>query len=146
MAQTATQSFENHARIVPPFHMGVFGVFTLNLGWSIYRLVRTPGADALVAMLVAGALIVLAFYTRRFALTVQDRVIRLEMQLRLRGLLPPDLQSRIPNLTHGQLIAMRFASDEELPDLCRTVLRDNVTRGSDIKKMIKNWKADHLRA
>jgi hypothetical protein len=73
-------------------------------------------------------------------------VIRLEMQLRLRGLLPPELQSRIPELTRRQLIALRFASDEELPDLCRAVLKDNITEGKAIKKMIKNWNADHLRA
>ena len=146
MAQTAPQSVENHARIVPAYHIGATGIFVVNLLWSVYRIVRVPSIDSLIGLLLAIAFLLLLFYARTFALTVQDRVIRLEMQLRLRGLLPPDLQSRIPDLSHRQLIALRFAGDEELPDLCRAVLKDNITQGKDIKRMIKNWKADHLRA
>jgi hypothetical protein len=146
MAQTVPQTLENHARIIPAFHMAVFGIFAVNLLWSIYRLVRLPSIDALVALLLAVAFILLAVFARVFALTVQDRVIRLEMQLRLKGLLPPDLQSRIPEFSHRQLVALRFADDAELPELCRAVLRDNITEGKAIKKMIKTWKADYLRA
>jgi hypothetical protein len=73
-------------------------------------------------------------------------VIRLEMQLRLRQLLPADLQSRIDDLTPKQLVALRFASDEELPALCRTVMNDKVVDQKSIKKMIKQWRPDHLRA
>jgi hypothetical protein len=146
MAQTQPQSFENHTRIVPAYHMVTLGIFVVNLLWSIYRIVRAPGVDTLVTLLLAFAFILLFFYARTFALTVQDRVIRLEMQLRLKGLLPPDLQGRIPEFTPRQLVALRFAGDEELPDLCRTVLRDNIREGKAIKKMIKNWRADYLRA
>ena len=145
MAETDPQSFDNHTQIVP-MYLAVLGIFALNIIWSLYRLVRVPSIDTLLALLMAVAFVLLGLYARRFALTVQDRVIRLEMQLRLRSLLPPDLQSRIPELTRRQLIALRFASDEELPDLCRAVLRDNITQGKAIKKMIKNWNADHLRA
>jgi uncharacterized protein DUF6526 len=146
MAQTQPQSFENHTRLVPPFHMVALPIFLVNLLWAIYRMFRVPGVDSLVALLLAVAFILLSLYARFFALTVQDRVIRLEMQLRLKGLLPPDLQARIPELTPRQFVALRFASDEELPELCRTVLRDNITEARTIKKMIKSWKADHLRA
>jgi hypothetical protein len=146
MADIQPQSFENHARIVPAFHMATLGILVVNLLWSLYRMIRMPGVESLVALLLAVAFILLAVYARVFALTVQDRVIRLEMQLRLRGLLPPDLQGRISEFTPRQLVALRFASDEELPDLCRTVLRDNIKEGKTIKKMIKNWKADYLRA
>jgi hypothetical protein len=146
MAQTPSQSFENHARVIPAFHMAVFGILALNLVWSVYRLIRIPGMESLIALLLAIAFVLMAFYTRIFPLTVQDRVIRLEMQLRLKGLLPPDLQSRIPELSHRQLVALRFASDEELPELCRTVLNDNITDTKTIKKMIKSWRPDHLRA
>ena len=90
--------------------------------------------------------LLLFFYARVFATTVQDRVIRLEMQLRLRQLLPADLQSCVDDLTHRQLIALRFASDGELPDLCRRVVNDKITDQKTIKKMIKNWRPDHLRA
>jgi hypothetical protein len=146
MAQAPPQSFENHARIIPAYHMAVFGILALNLVWCVYRLVRFPGAESVMALLLAVAFVLLAFYARIFALTVQDRVIRLEMQLRLKRLLPPDLQSRIPEFTHRQLVAMRFASDEELPDLCRAVLKDNMTDTKAIKKMIKSWRPDYLRA
>ena len=146
MAQTTAQSFENHARFVPAFHFAVFGIFALNLLWSIYRILQSPGIESFLLLLLAVAYLLLAFYARVFPLAVQDRVIRLEMQLRLRGLLPPDLQGRIPDLTPRQLVALRFASDEELPELCRTVLKDNLTDGKTIKKMIKKWNADHLRA
>jgi uncharacterized membrane protein YciS (DUF1049 family) len=145
MAETDPQSLDNHRRIIP-IYLAVLGIFALNTIWSLYRLVRVPSIDTLLAVLMAVSFVLLGLYARRFALTVQDRVIRLEMQLRLRGLLPPDLQSRIPELTRRQLIALRFASDEELPDLCRAVLKDNITEGKAIKKMIKNWNADHLRA
>jgi len=146
MAQPVPQSLENHARIIPAYHGGALGIFVVNLLWSIYRVVQVPGVESVISLLLAIAFILLFFYARIFALTVQDRVIRLEMQLRLRGLLPADLQARIPDLTPRQLIAMRFASDEELPDLCRTVVNNNITDGKAIKKMIKTWKADHLRA
>lgn len=63
---------------------------------------------------------------RIFALTVQDRVIRLEMRLRLRELLPAGLQPGIPEFSVSQLVALRFASDAQLPELCATVLERNI--------------------
>jgi len=145
MAQVQPQSFENHTRIVPVY-LVMLGIFVVNLVWAIYGIVRIPGVDSVVALLLAVGFILLSLYARRFALTVQDRVIRLEMQLRLKALLPPDLQARIPEFTARQLVALRFASDEELPELCRAVLTDNITEHTTIKKMIRNWKADYLRA
>ena len=146
MAETAQQSFENHTRIVPAYHMGAFGIFLINLLWSLYRLAKYPSAETVVSLLLAVGFLLLFFYARIFALTVQDRVIRLEMQLRLRQMLPADLQARIAELTPKQLIAMRFASDDELPGLCRAVLNDKTMEQKAIKKMIKNWRPDHLRA
>ena len=146
MAETAQQSFENHARFVPAYHMGAFGIFVINLLWSLYRLAKYPSADTVISLLLAVGFLLLFFYARVFATTVQDRVIRLEMQLRLRHLLPADLQSCVDDLTHRQLIALRFASDGELPDLCRRVVNDKITDQKTIKRMIKNWKPDHLRA
>jgi len=86
------------------------------------------------------------FLARIFALTVQDRVIRLEMRLRLRDLLPADLQPRIPEFTRAQLVALRFAGDRELPALARRVLEERLTDRKAIKAMIVDWQADHLRA
>jgi hypothetical protein len=144
MAQ-GVQTFENHARIIPAFHGGVFFAFVINFLWSAYRLIRVPSADSFVALLVAAALVGLFFYTRIFATTAQDRVIRLEQKLRLERLLPSDLRARIDDFTVKQLIALRFAGDDELPDLCRRVLADKITDQKAIKKSIKRWNPDHLR-
>ena len=97
-------------------------------------------------MVVAVALFTLAFLSRSQALTVQDRVIRLEMRLRLRQILPPELQPRIQDLTHRQLVALRFASDAELPELVREILDGKLTTVKEIKLRVKNWQSDWLRA
>ena len=146
MAQAVPQTYENHTRIVPPYHMGVFGILIINLFWSLYRAVTQLSGDTLVSLLLAVALLILFFYVRVFALTVQNRVIRLEMTLRLQQLLPPDLRGRIGELSVPQLVALRFASDEEMCDLCRTVLDQRLSSQKAIKKMIKRWTPDYLRA
>jgi hypothetical protein len=140
------QNFKNHARFVPAFHFFVAPVFLLNIVWSIVRVVRSFSFGTIVSLLVAIALFLLAFTARIFALTVQDRVIRLEMRLRMQQMLPPDLTPRIPDFTVSQLVALRFASDAELPDLARKVLQENLTERKAIKTMIRDWQPDHLRA
>ena len=145
MAQDKPQTLRNHTRIVPLFHVGVFGILILNLLFGLYHLYRAPGVEAGMPALLAVALLGLAFYARVFALTVQDRVIRLEMQLRLKALLPAAMHSQIALLRPGQLIALRFASDQELPALTRAVLAEGIRDRQVIKKRIKNWQADHLR-
>ena len=146
MADTAPQSFANHTRFVPLFHVGTLGVFALNFIWALYRLIQYPAVGTAMTALLAVAFILGALYARVFALTVQDRVIRLEMRMRMKELLPADLQGRITEFTPRQLVALRFASDAELPGLCRTVLTDKISDQKTIKKMVKEWQADHLRA
>jgi hypothetical protein len=140
------QSFKNHARFVPAFHFFVGPVFLINIVWSVVRVVRSFTFGTIVSLLVAIALFVLAFTARIFALTVQDRVIRLEMRLRMQQTLPPDLIPRIPEFTVSQLVSLRFASDAELPDLARKVLQENLTERKEIKSLVRNWQPDHLRA
>lgn len=140
------QNFKNHAKFVPAFHFFVGPVFLLNIVWSIVRVVRGFSFGTIISLLVAIALFVLALTARIFALTVQDRVIRLEMRLRMQQTLPPDLTPRIPEFTVGQLVALRFASDAELPDLARKVLQENLTERKAIKAMVRNWQPDNLRA
>lgn len=140
------QSFKNHAKFVPAFHFFVAPVFLLNIVWSIVRVVRSFSFGTIISLLVAIALFLLALTARIFALTVQDRVIRLEMRLRMQQTLPPDLTPRIPEFTVGQLVALRFASDAELPDLARKVLQEKLTERKAIKAMVRNWQPDHLRA
>ena len=147
MASQKPQNFQNHTRVVPLYHQFVFAVFVINLGWTIYRLVKDVFSwGSIVNVLVAMALLVVFFYVRIFVLTVQDRLIRLEMRLRLAGLLPADLRPRISEFTVAQLVALRFASDAELPALARKVLDEKLNDRKAIKRLIKDWQADYLRA
>jgi hypothetical protein len=141
-----TQTFENHARFIPLYHVGLFGVLVVNLLWSLYRLVAAFSWTTVLGALMALAFLGLFFFMRIFALTVQDRVIRLEMRLRLEKLLPADLKPRILDLSRDQLVALRFASDEDLPGLVREVLEKDLRDRREIKRRIKSWQADHLRA
>ena len=145
MEKPYNQNFEHHARIVPLYHFVVFGVFFINFVYSIYRIVRYPSYFAVMGVLMAVALLLLFFYARMFALTVQDRVIRLEERLRMERLLPADLKPRIGDFTVPQLVSLRFASDEELPELARRVLDENIADRKAIKKLIKKWRPDFQR-
>ena len=140
------QNFQNHAKYVPVFHFFVLPVMLFNFVWAIVRVVRAPSGGSVEAMVVALALVLLALYARMFALAVQDRVIRLEMQLRMQGVLPANLRPRIPEFTVNQLVALRFASDAELPGLAGKVLGENINERKAIKRMIQNWQADDVRA
>jgi hypothetical protein len=143
---SAAQNFKNHAKIVPAFHFYVLPIFLLNIVWQIYRLVRAFSAGSVISLLVAVALLLFAFTARVMALAVQDRVIRLEMRLRMHQVLPADLRPRIEEFTVGQLVALRFAGDAELPDLARKVLQDKVADRKAIKQLVRDWQPDHLRA
>lgn len=145
----AEQNYANHAKYVPGFHFLTLGILTINLIWSLFRLIwglpGVPFFDRLLNLAVAVALGLLAWYIRTFPLKAQDRVIRLEETLRLERLLPADLKPRIGDLRPSQLIALRFASDAELPDLTRAVLAGEITSSDDIKKRVGAWRADHFR-
>jgi hypothetical protein len=140
------QTYKNHLRWLPAFHFFVLPVLLLNVLNEVRRAWRYPSEGSLFVVVVAAALFTLAFLSRSQAVTVQDRVIRLEMRLRLRQILPPELQTRIQDLTHRQLVALRFASDAELPVLVREILDGKLTTGKEIKQRVKNWQGDWLRA
>ena len=140
------QSYKKHTRILPGFHYFVVPVLLINVVVVVRDLWREPSMHFAWQAVVAAALLGLAFLSRVQALSVQDRVIRLEMRLRLRGILPPDLQPVIEQLTHRQLVALRFASDTEMPELIREVVAGKLATTKDIKTRIKNWQADWLRA
>jgi uncharacterized membrane protein YciS (DUF1049 family) len=143
----AEQNFQNHVRWVPAFHFFVQPVFLLNFIYSVYHLIKVPFSfESILGVLVAAALVIGGLCFRLFAVKVQDRVIRQEMRLRMERLLPADLKARIEDFTVGQLIALRFASDPELPELARRVSNDKLTQRKAIKQMVKNWKPDYLRA
>ncbi len=145
MSTPSEQSFANHARMVPGFHY-VTGLSTIVfVVWSAWHAMSTRTADAHFQMLGAFGLLGTFWYARSFPLKAQDRVIRLEEQLRLTRLLPEDLRHRVDELSARQLIALRFASDAEAPELVRWVLADKITDTKQIKQRIKVWRADHHR-
>lgn len=140
-----TQNYKNHGKLVPAFHYFVLPVLLVNVVWSAWQARAALSADTIIGVLVALALMMVALFARVFALKAQDRVIRLEMRLRMRELLPADLQPRVNDFTVDQLVALRFASDAELPTLAATVLRDDIKDRKSIKQMVKDWQGDFTR-
>jgi hypothetical protein len=140
------QSFKNHARQTPAWTFGVLLPFLLNFIDAVVQLFERFGWETLLNLAMAVAFLILWWFVRRMALTVQDRVIRLEMRLRLREVLPAAMQADIPKLSRSHLVALRFASDEELADLVRDVVAGALAKPKDIKLKIRNWQADYLRA
>jgi hypothetical protein len=140
------QNFEHHARFYPLYHYFVAPLLLLNVVWSIVRVIRDFSFATVGTLLVALAIFGLAFTARIMALTVQDRVIRLEMHLRMQELLPPGLRARIPEFTVDQLVALRFAGDAELPGLAQKVLDEKLTDRKAIKKLVRDWQPDLIRA
>ena len=140
------QSYANHVRWLPPFHFFVIPVLLLNVLNTLRHLWLAPSLSTGFEVLVAAAIMLGALLARVMANSVQDRVIRLEMRLRLAQLLPADMQAGILNLTPKQLVALRFASDAELPGLIRDVLAGKLTTEKAIKLQAKNWQGDWLRA
>jgi len=138
------QSLENHAKTIPGYLIAVFMIF-LPTFYFVYMAVTDFSIGRLAVALFAIGVLVAVFYSRFFPLGVQDRVIRLEERIRMKELLPDDLKSRISEFTTDQLIGLRFASDEELPQLARQALDGGISGRADIKKAVSNWRADHER-
>jgi len=139
------QTYANHARYVVGYHAVALFLLFVNLCWSVLQVFRYFSMSTVVAALLAVALVLLFLYARTFPMTVQDRVIRLEMRLRMEKLLPADVFTRFGEFTVGQLVALRFASDAELPALARKVLDEKIASRTEIKKLIKDWQPDYLR-
>jgi hypothetical protein len=145
MANEKPQNFGNHTRKIPVFVIGNLVLF-VNLVGRLVALRHGISFGSVMAALVGAALVALFTMARTSTLAVQNRLIRLEMRLRLAGVLPADLRSRIPELTLDHLIALRFAGDAELPALARKVLDEKLDDRKAIKRLVKDWQADYLRA
>lgn len=141
----APQTYANHTRWHPPFHFFVMPVLLINFILSIVHFFMRPGWNEGWGIVLSLALIVLGLLVRVNPLKAQDRIIRLEEQLRYRQLLPAELAQQTTTLTTGQLIALRFASDEELAGLVRQVGEGKLAKPAEIKRAIKNWRGDMLR-
>ena len=139
------QNFENHAKMVPAYHGAATFMLLVPTLWLAYRTVTDFSVDALMFLVFCGGVVVVALFTRLFPLGVQDRVIRLEERMRLKRLLAEDLQNRVGDFTTSQLIGLRFAPDEELPDLARRVLAEGISDPEPIKQAVKAWRADNQR-
>ena len=141
----AQQSFENHAKVVPAYHYFTFGLIAAYLVYRLYIVATAFSLDAVMSLLLAVGVMMAAFWSRVFALRVQDRVIRLEMRIRLLRVAPA-IAPRLGEFTINQLCSLRFAGDTELPALAEQVLAERLDDRKAIKRMIKNWQADLLRA
>jgi hypothetical protein len=141
MADSTVQSYKNHTRLDPGFHFVLSGSLLVALILSILALVRHPGLETVILLLLTLALLWNSAITRTYSLKVQDRVIRLEERLRLSLLLPDALKPRINELTKSQLVALRFASDAELPGLALRAMDEHLT-SKQIKTSIQAWRPD----
>ena len=140
-----TQNFQNHVRWYPLVHFFLTPVLLFNLIWHSVRLFQEPNWDRAENLLVAIALLLISVAARLQALAAQNRVIRLEEYLRYKEILPMDLAVQARNLKISQIIALRFASDEELSELVRRTLKGEFTDTKAIKLAVKNWRGDYLR-
>jgi hypothetical protein len=145
MANQKPQNFENHTRRVPIFALGNLVLFVSLVG-RLVDLRHGISFGSVMDVLVSASLIALFVMARTSVVTVQDRVVRLEMRLRLAGILPADLLPRIPEFSVAQLVSLRFAGDAELPALARKVLDEKLNDRKAIKRLVKDWQADYLRA
>ncbi len=145
MAENVPQSYTNHVRLHPPFHFFLLPGALVLLILSIVNVVRHYHRLDAWILLLMGILFPLAtLISRMYPVRVQDRLIRLEERLRLEALLSAELSARIGELTESQLVALRFASDAELPALVAQVLSAK-TPARDIKKAIVTWRGDTFR-
>jgi hypothetical protein len=141
----APQSYANYKRRDPLFHFFIIPVFAVAVVASIVHVfLGRHRLHGLLLVLFSLAALVAIFKIRLYALKVQDRVIRLEERLRLSALLPEGLRGRISELSEQQLIALRFASDGEVPALAQRALNEKLSP-DDIKKSIQHWRADNWR-
>ena len=137
------QSFKNHTRLDPLFHQFLGPLSFILLIAAVTSFVRNVGLMTAFQVVAAIWAVVVTFKIRLYALKVQDPIIRLEERLRMHELFSEPLKSRIGEFTEGQLIALRFASDAELPALAEKALQGLDQK--QIKASIKTWRPDYFR-
>lgn len=145
MANTNPQTYANHVRRHPPFHFFVVPVMVINFIWSVVQFVMIPGWESGRWAVVSLALLVLMFLVRLNPLKAQDRIIRLEESLRYQRVLSRAVLEQTSILRPGQIVALRFAPDDELEELVNAVLAGRLTKPAEIKQAIKNWRSDTFR-
>ncbi len=147
MSARSIQNYKNH-RSLDFVYMSQAVVLLLVLLLAVVSFFAGSLAVPLLQtglLLLTLANLVIFYKVRHYPLTLQDRIIRLEMQVRLRRVLPAERHWEINGLTIPQLVGLRFASDEELPALVRRVLDEHIEKADTIKQLVKNWEPDHQR-
>jgi hypothetical protein len=144
MSKTSTQNLKNHTRLDPPFHIVLSLVILVNLVYSVVHLVRHVSWRSGWFVVLSLAVVIVFIRMRSYPVKVQDRVIRLEERLRLQSLAPAEWHTQIYRLSEDQLIALRFAADDEVVALAKQALEENLSR-KQIKERIRSWRADEWR-
>lgn len=140
-----TQSFSNHTRWHTPYHFVLFPILFTHFAWCVLRITKAPNLEHAEQLLLSFGLLLMMLLVRVNPLKTQDRVIRLEEQLRYQRLLSADLAARASALPVGFIVAMRFASDAELPELAQRAVDGAFAKPKDLKEAIKNWRGDYHR-
>ncbi|MGD6957440.1 DUF6526 family protein [Rossellomorea aquimaris] len=138
------QNYENHSKIDPAYHVGIALLSLITLILTITFFVKNVGTETLlsfVVLFVVLTIILIGVKLRTYALQLQDRIIRAEESFRYYRLTGKSPDAR---LSLKQMIALRFAPDEEFPVLVERAVTENLSP-NDIKKAIQNWRADHHR-
>jgi hypothetical protein len=141
------QNYNNHARYYPFHHFVITPLTLILLGWTVSKSdysTAENSSESLYQLLIALILVLLPLLARLYALKLQNRMILNEMRIRYFHLTGHSFSEKENQLKLGQIIALRFASDSELPDLMQKAI-DKGLSPKEIKKQIKNWKGDYRR-
>jgi hypothetical protein len=141
----APQNLANHAKFVPMFHGVAFGMIAAYTLWSLYVAVTSFSVGALMSLLLGVGVVIVMLFARLFALGVQDRVIRIEERDRLERILGTEKRDAIQGMSTDLLIGLRFASDGEVADLFNAIISEGIADRAEVKKRVKNWRADNQR-
>lgn len=141
-----TQNYANHRRWQPLFHFVAQPILVFNMLVALWLLYRTPGWWTAWGVVLAFGIYAGVGVSRISTLIVQSRLIRLEQLLRMSAVLPPELKKRVYEIRPSQFVGLRFASDEELPALVRRCLAGELRTANEIKREVRDWQPDYLRA
>jgi hypothetical protein len=144
MSETTPQNLKNHGRLDPLFQPLFGPVLIVNLVVAVNHLLHHRNFDSAWLVLLSLVAVPLVLKVRLYPLKVQDRIIRLEERLRLQALAPVQWHAQIYRLSEDQLIALRFAADDEVVSLAEQALEQKLDR-KQIKERIKSWRADYWR-
>ncbi len=142
-----TQNFDNHAKFYPLHHFFIMPMALIFLGWTVWRIDFSSSqsiSESIYFLMLGFIILLISYLPRVYAIKNQNRIIRLEMRQRYFHLTGLPFYEKENQLTPAQIIALRFAGDEEILALVDMSIKEN-TAPKEIKKSIKNWKADHHR-